>query len=315
MTVAVQKSVAQTALVSVSQGRLHPRSFLPCKPASRCRSTNQRGAVRVCAQQQQQEKPGVAKFADSVGLPTEEGLFGFKPFPEVWVGRLAMMGFLTSIVEEAITKKGTLGQVGFITPSPPLLYTIVGAASAATFTGLAVTFYNATTGKMTARDAKRYQQFLGIRKEKENIADSQKAMKMQGDPVSRVIGPDNLKDIDQARQNIPADKLLNFDDRSDADDVAQQRKGDAIRQDNLDKQGMPGPNMSLAYRDDEVERQNFANEPTLEYARQVEITNGRWAMLGFLAAIAVEAGTGRGILSQLILYAKLSGLLGQQSGF
>lgn len=51
------------------------------------------------------------------------------------------------------------------------------------------------------------------------------------------------------------------------------------------------------------------------YARQVEITNGRWAMLGFLAAIAVEAGTGRGILSQLILYAKLSGLLGQQSGF
>ena len=59
-------------------------------------------------------------------------------------------------------------------------------------------------------------------------------------------------------------RLLNFDDRSDADDVAQQRKGDAIRQDNLDKQGMPGPNMSLAYRDDEVERQNFANEPTLE---------------------------------------------------
>ena len=56
------------------------------------------------------------------------------------------------------------------------------------------------------RDAKRYQQFLGIRKEKENIADSQKAMKRQGDPVSRVVGPDNLKDIDEARQNIPADK-------------------------------------------------------------------------------------------------------------
>ena len=26
---------------------------------------------------------------------------------------------------------------------------------------------------------------------------------------------------------------------------------------------MPGPNMSLAYRDDEIERQNFANEATL----------------------------------------------------
>lgn len=51
------------------------------------------------------------------------------------------------------------------------------------------------------------------------------------------------------------------------------------------------------------------------YAREVEITNGRWAMLGFLAAITVEAATGKGILSQLIYYAKLSGLLGQQSGF
>lgn len=51
------------------------------------------------------------------------------------------------------------------------------------------------------------------------------------------------------------------------------------------------------------------------YARQVEITNGRWAMLGFLAGIAVEAATGKGILSQVIYYAKLSNLLGPESGF
>ena len=70
---------------------------------------------------------------------------------QVWVGRLAMMGFLTSIIEEAITKKGTLGQVGFITPSPPLFYTIVGAATAATISATAVTLSNAATGKMTAR--------------------------------------------------------------------------------------------------------------------------------------------------------------------
>ena len=62
-----------------------------------------------------------------------------------------MMGFLTSIIEEAITKKGTLGQIGFITPSPPLFYTITGVAGVTTFVSLAVTFYNATTGKMTAR--------------------------------------------------------------------------------------------------------------------------------------------------------------------
>lgn len=72
---------------------------------------------------------------------------------QVWVGRLAMIGFLTSIIQEVNTKKGTLGQVGFITPSPPLLYTIVGVSASAIFTSLAVTFYNATTGKMTARYA------------------------------------------------------------------------------------------------------------------------------------------------------------------
>ena len=62
-----------------------------------------------------------------------------------------MMGFTTSIVEEAITKKGTLGQIGFVTPSPPLLITISGAATVATFVALIITFYNASTGKMTAR--------------------------------------------------------------------------------------------------------------------------------------------------------------------
>lgn len=62
-----------------------------------------------------------------------------------------MMGFTTSIIEEAITKKGTLGQIGFITPSPPLFIVISGAATVGTFVALAVTFYNASTGKMTAR--------------------------------------------------------------------------------------------------------------------------------------------------------------------
>ena len=51
------------------------------------------------------------------------------------------------------------------------------------------------------------------------------------------------------------------------------------------------------------------------YARGVELTNGRWAMLGFLAAVAVEAATGKGIISQLIWYAKLSNILGPNSGF
>lgn len=62
-----------------------------------------------------------------------------------------MMGFTTSMVEEVITKKGTLGQLGFITPSPPLFITISGVATVATFVALAFTFYQANSGKMTAR--------------------------------------------------------------------------------------------------------------------------------------------------------------------
>ena len=68
---------------------------------------------------------------------------------QVWVGRLAMMGFLTSIVEEFITKKGTLGQIGFVTPSPPLFITISGAATVATFVALVTTLYKASSGNMS----------------------------------------------------------------------------------------------------------------------------------------------------------------------
>lgn len=38
------------------------------------------------------------QLASNLGLPVEEGIFGFKPFAEVWVGRLAMGGFISSIV-------------------------------------------------------------------------------------------------------------------------------------------------------------------------------------------------------------------------
>lgn len=45
------------------------------------------------------------------------------------------------------------------------------------------------------------------------------------------------------------------------------------------------------------------------------MTNGRWAMLGFLASIVVEAATGNGILGQIIFYLKAANVLGPDSGF
>lgn len=61
---------------------------------------------------------------------------------------------------------------------------------------------------------------------------------------------------------------MNFDDRAEANTSAEQYKDqeqNKFQRDNKDKQGMPGPNMSLAYRDDEIERQNFSNEATLRW--------------------------------------------------
>ena len=77
-----------------------------------------------------------------------------------------------------------------------------------------------------------------------------------------------------------------------------------------------GPNQSLAAKADVLEAQklNFDNEG-LYYARRVELTNGRFAMIGFLTAIIIEAASGRGIISQCIGYLRLSGLLGEASGF
>ena len=57
------------------------------------------------------------------------------------------------------------------------------------------------------------------------------------------------------------------------------------------------------------------NAISMRYALDVELNNGRAAMLGFLAAVLVEAGTGQGIIMQIISIFKWSGLLGPMSGF
>lgn len=65
------------------------------------------------------------------------------------MGRLAMMGFLTGMIEEAITGRGILGQIGFDTPNPALFATIVGLATVATAYGTAQTIYKGLNKQMT----------------------------------------------------------------------------------------------------------------------------------------------------------------------
>ena len=54
---------------------------------------------------------------------------------------------------------------------------------------------------------------------------------------------------------------------------------------------------------------------TTAYLRTVELDNARWAMVGFFAAVLMEAKTGGGIIPQGIMYGKMLGLLGPDSGF
>lgn len=76
-----------------------------------------------------------------------------------------------------------------------------------------------------------------------------------------------------------------------------------------------GPAVSLSARSDIMEQGMFSANAEMAYARSIELSNGRAAMLGFLAAVLVEAATGKGILMQIIMWLKLVGLLGAESGF
>jgi hypothetical protein len=53
----------------------------------------------------------------------------------------------------------------------------------------------------------------------------------------------------------------------------------------------------------------------MAYLKKVELNNARWAMVGFFAAVLIEARTGAGVKDQLIMYAKMTGVLGPDSGF
>ena len=46
-----------------------------------------------------------------------------------------------------------------------------------------------------------------------------------------------------------------------------------------EQQGMPAPSMSLSAKQDVLEQSAMAGDADWAYAKQVEVTNGRWAML------------------------------------
>jgi hypothetical protein len=62
-----------------------------------------------------------------------------------------MMGFLTSVVEEFLTGRGTLQQIGFQTPDQSLLGAILLIFGGATLVGTVSTLTKATGGKLSLK--------------------------------------------------------------------------------------------------------------------------------------------------------------------
>ncbi len=82
-------------------------------------------------------------------MPTTDGFFGFTPFAEMWVGRWAQLGFVSSIVVEFISGKGTLQQIGLPSPSVPMLVTLLVVFGGASVAGTVRTVQRATAKQMS----------------------------------------------------------------------------------------------------------------------------------------------------------------------
>merc|ERR1711994_202091 len=285
---------------------------------NRISGASRRSQVRMSAEAE--NKPEVVKAAENMGFDLSEGIFGFTPFSELWVGRLAMSGFAIGLGNEFATGKGILMQLGLCDGSPnyAVFAVLMAALVASVGTSTTKTLFDVQNGSMNASQLKRYAQFFGINDKA--VEDASKRLKKFGDFTS----PDNVRDIDNARANMPADRVLAIDSLEASTSAAADMKGGngPFSQLGVVEIDAAAANMKAVDTPSTVTKGIWQTDSAgltaideLAYAKDVEMRNGRWAMVGFATAILVEAGTGMGILPQLIFYFKLIGLLGPDSGF
>jgi hypothetical protein len=234
-----------------------------------------------------------------------------------------MMGFLCAVIGEGMGHGGALSQLGLPVPSPGLTATLGTVFGGLTLASTLRTLYEASSGDMSPADRARYGRLLGVRPV--DVAAQAAAgadLKARGDFTS----PTSLAAISAAKAaGTPADAVLGAD--STADVAAAAAAGRAATEagplggltlsqlDAAKAAPFPGPSVPLAGRADAVEATRLAGDASWAYAKDVELNNGRAAMLGFLAACVVESATGLGVLGQLIEGFKAVGLLGAASGF
>eukprot|EP00199_Chlamydomonas_sp_CCMP681_P006600 CAMPEP_0119101778 /NCGR_PEP_ID=MMETSP1180-20130426/731_1 /TAXON_ID=3052 ORGANISM="Chlamydomonas cf sp, Strain CCMP681" /NCGR_SAMPLE_ID=MMETSP1180 /ASSEMBLY_ACC=CAM_ASM_000741 /LENGTH=286 /DNA_ID=CAMNT_0007085951 /DNA_START=112 /DNA_END=972 /DNA_ORIENTATION=+ len=266
------------------------------------RSANLRRPVVARASSQQDN--GLLRFSKSIGLDASEGVFGFTPFAENWAGRLAMMGFITSIAEEFVTGKGTLAQINLMEsnmgPNYPVLAALCVIFGGATTFGIFDTLNKLRNNKLPARSIARYKNFLALDKEG---AEREEARRMKAEGDFTTPG-DNLSAVAASKAaGSAADAFLSTNDLQEGSAASSEMKSS--------KQAAA----QAANTQQRIEDAIVYDQDDMRYAREVELRNGRYAMIGFLAAILVEAGTGHGILQQVVDFLKFTGALGPDSGF
>lgn len=270
--------------------------------------------LKVIAQASNTET-GLRKWSASVGLPTGEGIFGFRPFAEQWCGRLAMMGFVISIVQEFITSKGTLAQINLMDGSGQPDFAVLGLLCAvfggATLWASVTTLNKIRNKELSPMDVARYKNFLALNNEKAQ-KEAAAAMKAAGDFTTP---GNNMAAIKASKaEGAPVDAFLSTNELAEGGAAASKMKADGVaaQEPTVSPQG---PALSLEKRKEIEDMLMFSPDAELAFAQQVELTNGRSAMMGFLAAVLVEAATGKGIIMQIIMWLKLTGFLGAESGF
>merc|ERR1712032_4110 len=210
-------------------------------------------------------RPPVVQAANNMGYNTSEGVFGFKPFAELWTGRFAMTGFAIGVATEILTGRGILEQVGLMedgAPAPTLFIVLVALIGGTSLLASVKTIYDVVSKKAVPT-----------------------WKEVPGRYANSPVLPSDVTSMDQSSEG-------------DEKKAAAMLTNDA--------------STISSDEDPEIEIPTIKVE---QYATKVEISNGRWAMVGFATAILIEAATGNGIIPQLLTYGQLSGILGPESGF
>lgn len=236
--------------------------------------------MKLQASQANTADRNVVEVAKEMGFDMSEGFFGFTPFSELWVGRLAMAGFATGLAEELVTGQTILEQVGLADGSgyanPELFYTMLGLMLVPTGIATINTFVKVATGEMTVKQFKGYAKFFGLQSEED----------------AKMISTMNKLALMDELKGTVNDTSLTVDDAASCE--------------------WPNPNAAPSSPWPRLTSEQREAEMTFNYARDVEMDNGRWAMIGFALAILIEAGTGAGVIQQIIFYMQFSGLLQPQ---